>query len=136
MQRPEADPDLHDIRASKINWTKWGVIIAAIPILLTIAVMFCKYHERFALADSVCREDEAIVAKMYKIRDNVNQVTIDFHYYALTNQAAEIQKRMWYLLDVHKCSNSNQLPQTAKQEYRRLEEERRRLLKKAERLKK
>ena len=37
----------------KTNWTKWGVIIAAVPVVLALCAVFAKYHDRFANAKEV-----------------------------------------------------------------------------------
>lgn len=106
-----------------INWKKWGVVISAIGLLLVVCGLFTKYHEQFADAK-----------EMYKINSKVMQVDARLIYFTLTNQAAEIQKRLWQLEDRYKC-DENAMPQTAKEEHRRLRQERKRLLDEAEKYK-
>lgn len=101
------------------NWKKWGVVISAIGLLFVVGKVFFSYHSQFADAQ-----------EMYKINSKVMQVDARLIYFTLTNQAAEIQKRMWQLEDRYKC-DENAMPQTAKEEHRRLRIERERLLKEA-----
>ena len=106
-----------------INWKKWGVVISAIGLLLVVCGLFTKYHEQFADAK-----------EMYKINSKVMQVDARLIYFTLTNQAAEIQKRLWQLEDRYKCEE-HEMPQTAKEEHRRLRMEREKLLDEAEKYK-
>lgn len=108
---------------STINWKKWGVVISAIALLIVICKGFFTYHSQFADAK-----------EMYKINSKVMQVDARLIYFTLTNQAAEIQKRMWQLEDRFKC-DEQAMPQTAKEEHRRLRLERKRLLDEAEKYK-
>ena len=103
----------------KMNWTKWGVIIAVVPVLLALGSLFCRYHNQFAEAK-----------ELYKIRGEMLQVNSNFQYYVLTNQAAKIQQRMWQLEDRHKCKVEG-MPQSSKEEYRKLEQDRNKLLEKS-----
>lgn len=101
------------------KWAKIGILIGAIPVLLALGSLFCKYHDRFADAKEV-----------YKIKSTMQQVSAEFQYYTLTNQAARIQERMWQLEDRHTGGEAN-MPQTTKEEYRRLKQERKDLLEKS-----
>lgn len=88
-----------------MNWQKLAAIAAVLAVLGGGTVAFFKYHATFALADQL------------------QQVSTDFKYYRLSNQSAVLQQRMWQLKDRHKCE-VNLMPQSSKEEYRRIEAER------------
>ena len=118
---------------SNWNWKKIGVLIAAIPVLIMVCSLFVHYHDTFAEAEVVAKEDEIILAQVYKVSQQVSQVSTDLKYYSLTNQAAKIEDRMYLLKDRYKCEEKD-MPQTAKEEYRRLKRDRDKLLKEAKKL--
>ena len=92
-----------------MTWQKAAAIAAVLAVIGTGTSWFLKYHANFALADQV------------------QKVSNEFTYYRLSNEAAAIQTRLWQLKDRHKCE-VDQMPQSSKEEYRRLEGERNRLL--------
>lgn len=87
-----------------MTWQRAAAIAAVLAVLGSGTVAFFKYHATFASADEV------------------QQVTTDFKYYVLSNQAAALQSRMWQLEDRHGCE-PNRMPQSSKEEYRKLLEQ-------------
>ena len=106
------------------KWTKAGILIGVIPVILMLGTLFCKYHDQFANAK-----------ELYRIKGEMLQVSANFQYYVLTNQAAKIQQRMWQLEDRHKCKVDG-MPQSSKEEYRKLEQDRNKLLKESKQFEK
>jgi len=98
-----------------MSWSKAASIAGVIALLASGTVGFYKYHATFASADQV------------------QQVSTEFKYYRLSNQAAALQSRMWQLEDRFKCP-VDQMPQSSKEEYRRIEAERKSLLLKVQAL--
>jgi len=98
-----------------MTWNKAAAIAGVIAVIITIGTIFYQYHATFASADEV------------------RQVSTEFTYYRLSNEAAAIQSRLWQLKDVYKCE-VDQMPQTVKEEYRRLEVQRNALLLKVHKL--
>lgn len=95
-----------------MDWQRLAAIAAVLAVLGGGTVAFFKYHATFAKAESV------------------QKVSTEFKYYRLSNQAAALQQRMWQLEDRFGCENGNisTMPQSSKEEYRRLEADRKALL--------
>jgi hypothetical protein len=98
-----------------MTWQKAAAIAAVVGLLIVISTLFFKYHARFASADQV------------------QKVATEFTYYRLSNEAAALQSRMWQLEDRYQCEVKD-MPQTPKEEYRRLEVQRNALLLKVQSL--
>ena len=92
-------------------WTKIGIIAAVVGAIGVATGGFIKYHTKFAEAGEVTQ-----------VQQQVLQMDINFKGFAISNQIAQVRRRLWEIEGKYQCERgqTNKVAPEVRGEYRRL----------------